>query len=93
MPESFVHIAAIIGFVISLITIGTVIFNIGKWSSRMERTERELHNVKNLFASYVPRELYNLEIAHVNRQLTELLTEIKSLSKMLVGIGFHKGEE
>jgi hypothetical protein len=80
---TFIHQAtAWLGLILGAVSLGVVIFNAGRWSGRMERVEKHVHDVKNSLQLYLPREIHTLAVQSIERQLTDLATEMKAANKV-----------
>jgi hypothetical protein len=80
---TFIHQASSwLGLLLGAVSLGLVIFNAGRWSGRMERAEKHLHDMKNSLQSYLPREIHTLAVQSIERQLADLTTEMKAANKV-----------
>lgn len=80
---SFVHhISSYLSLTLGIISLGIVVFNAGRWSGRMERAEKHIHDVKNALNGYVPRGEHSLEMRNIERQLLDINSEVKAATKV-----------
>lgn len=92
------NVSQLIALLIALLSLVTVFFNAGKWSAKIDRSEKHVHDLRNLVntlpSSYISKEIYQLEYNVFKDQYRELLRQVRLLERQMVvvTIALHKAD-
>jgi hypothetical protein len=90
--DSMVHIVSL---VLSAVTIGTLLFKMGRWSNQVDSAQKHAHDARNMInalpQTYVTKEFFEQAKRDDHRRLLAIETQLQANTAILTSLSMQLG--